>query len=120
MTFSGLTESFAFLKDSIKFSDPMTQTNSEWVEKMASLSRLELTSGEVERLGEQAQRILQYVDQLGEVNTDGVEPLIHPNEVEISFRKDEASPSLSSEQKEEILASAPEVFHEGYRVPPVL
>ncbi len=44
------------------------------VAQLARLARLELTADEAERLGGQLEQILQYVQRLEEVDTEGVEP----------------------------------------------
>jgi aspartyl-tRNA(Asn)/glutamyl-tRNA(Gln) amidotransferase subunit C len=73
-----------------------------WV---AHLARLELTDAELETMTRQLSAIVGYVDQLRQVNTDGVEPLAHALEVHNVFRDDEPAPSLSVD---EALANAPD------------
>ena len=53
----------------------------------------------------QLSAILDYVDQLQQVNTDGVEPLAHPLPIHNVFRDDEPAPSLPVD---EALANAPD------------
>jgi aspartyl-tRNA(Asn)/glutamyl-tRNA(Gln) amidotransferase subunit C len=50
----------------------------EQVRKVAKLARLELADADLGPMAEQLNRILGYVDQLQQVNTDGVEPMAHP------------------------------------------
>lgn len=87
------------------------------VEKVALLARLQLTDSELETITGQLAQIVGYVDQLSEVDTEGVEPMAHAIEVANVFRNDAARPSLS---REEALANAPHHDDRGYLVPAVL
>ena len=85
-----------------------------WV---AHLARLELSQDELATITPQLQAIVAYVDQMRQVNTEGVEPLAHPLPVQNVFRADEPAPSLPVEAA---LANAPARQGEYYRVPAVL
>ena len=87
------------------------------IEKVALLARLQLTEAELATMTEQLGQIVGYVDQLAEVNTDGVEPMAHAIEVTNVFRADAVTPSLT---REEALANAPHHDDRGYLVPAVL
>ncbi|MEN1679400.1 MAG: Asp-tRNA(Asn)/Glu-tRNA(Gln) amidotransferase subunit GatC [Planctomycetota bacterium] len=87
------------------------------VEKVAKLGRLMLTGEELERMTGEMQRILAYVDQLSQAETDGVEPIAHPADVHTVLRDDQVSESLARDQA---LATAPRHSGEGYLVPAVL
>lgn len=84
---------------------------------MALLARLQLTDAELAAMTEQLSQIVGYVDQLAEVNTDGVEPMAHAIEVTNVFRADAVAPSLP---REEAFANAPHHDDRGYLVPAVL
>ena len=85
-----------------------------WV---AHLARLELSADELAVITPQLQAIVAYVDQLRQVNTEGVEPLAHPLPIQNVFRSDEPTPSLPVEAA---LANAPAREGDFYRVPAVL
>jgi aspartyl-tRNA(Asn)/glutamyl-tRNA(Gln) amidotransferase subunit C len=85
-----------------------------WV---AHLARLELSEAELEMMARQLSSILDYVNQLQQVNTEGVEPLAHPLPLQNVFRADEPAPSLSVD---EALANAPDRRGPFYAVPAVL
>src|SRR5215510_11875041 len=72
-----------------------------WV---ATLARLDLSDDDLARMTGQLSAILDYVDQLKQVPTDGVEPLAHPLDLHNVFRDDEPAPSLPVA---EALANAP-------------
>jgi aspartyl-tRNA(Asn)/glutamyl-tRNA(Gln) amidotransferase subunit C len=90
-----------------------------WV---AHLARLELSDAELETMTRQLAAIVEYVDQLKQVNTEGVEPLAHALAVHNVFRDDELVPSLPVA---EALANAPDKRTDAhgeqfYGVPAVL
>ncbi|QDS93019.1 Glutamyl-tRNA(Gln) amidotransferase subunit C [Roseimaritima multifibrata] len=87
------------------------------IRKVAHLARLELTDQEVQRLGPQLERILGFVEQLAELNTDEVEPMTTALDVSNRWMADEPAPSLS---REAALANAPLADDECFLVPPVL
>lgn len=89
----------------------------EDVEKVALLARLRLSEAEVDSLTEELGKIVAFVDQLAEVDTEGVEPMAHAVEVHNVFADDKVRPSLPREQA---LANAPSHNGEGYLVPPVM
>lgn len=87
------------------------------VQKVSLLARLQLTAEELDQMTSQLGAILDYMDLLGEVDTEGVEPLAHPLDVVNVFREDKVQPSLG---RERALAGAPHRDDECYLVPAVL
>jgi len=87
------------------------------VEKVALLARLQLGEDELATLTKELAQIVAYVDQLGEVDTEGVQPMVHAVEVHDVFAADQVQPSLS---RQDALANAPNHNGNGYLVPPVL
>jgi aspartyl-tRNA(Asn)/glutamyl-tRNA(Gln) amidotransferase subunit C len=87
------------------------------VEKVALLARLQLSDAELDTMTGQLAQIVGYVDQLAEVDTEGVEPMAHAVEVTNVFAEDRVEPSLPREQA---LANAPRHNDRGYLVPAVL
>jgi aspartyl-tRNA(Asn)/glutamyl-tRNA(Gln) amidotransferase subunit C len=87
------------------------------VEKVALLARLQLTDAELDAMTTQLGHIVGYVDQLAEVDAEGVEPMAHAVEVTGVFAADELRPSLP---REVALATAPRHNGRGYLVPAVL
>jgi aspartyl-tRNA(Asn)/glutamyl-tRNA(Gln) amidotransferase subunit C len=87
------------------------------IEKVALLARLQLTDDELSKMKAELAQIVGYVDQLGEVDTDGIEPMAHAIEIANVFREDVVSESLP---REEALANAPHRDERGYLVPAVL
>lgn len=95
----------------------MAAISREEVEKVSLLARLRLSEDELDRMTVQMGQILQYVELLGEVDTEAVAPMAHPLDVSDVFREDCVRASLPCE---EALANAPQRDDECYRVPAVL
>lgn len=87
------------------------------VQKVALLARLQLTDAELDTMTSQLAEVIGYVDLLGEVDTEGVEPMAHAVEVTNVFADDHIEPSLPRQQA---LANAPRHNSRGYLVPAVL
>jgi len=87
------------------------------VEDVAQLARLELDESEIVKFTGQLNAILEYVDMLDKVNTDGVEPTAHVLPLKNVMRADEAKPSLP---RELALANAPEQEDGYFKVPKVM
>lgn len=89
--------------------------------KVAFLSRLSLSDEEVRAFTPQIDKILNYIEQLSEVKTEGVKPLFSPVEWNAPVRPDVAKPGLKdADGKPKVLRSAPETLYEGFKVPPIL
>jgi aspartyl-tRNA(Asn)/glutamyl-tRNA(Gln) amidotransferase subunit C len=87
------------------------------VQQVSLLGRLLLSEQELDQMTSQLGAILQYMELLGEVNTEGIEPMAHALDVSDVFREDRQRPSLDREQA---LANAPLRDAECYLVPAVL
>lgn len=93
--------------------------NKEVTQKIAHLSRLKLQDSEIEQYTKELDKILEFVAQLNEVNTDGVEPLIHGVQLDPRFREDKAI-ALSEEETRTILSCAEQSLYDQYKVPQVI
>ena len=89
----------------------------EDVRWIAHLARLEMPSAELDILQRDLNAIVDYVNQLQTVNTDGVEPLAHPLDLANVFRDDVPVPSPGVDA---MLANAPERKGDFFAVPAVL
>lgn len=87
------------------------------VQRVAQLARLDLDTATIERLTPQIAGIVAYVDQLAEVDTEGVEPMAHAVALSNVLRPDQVRPGLT---REAVLANAPRHDGVGFRVPAVL
>lgn len=87
------------------------------VEHVARLARLALSEDELQALTGQLDAILGYVEQLNNLDTDGIEPTAHAVPMENAFREDVARPSLPVDLA---LQNAPAATDGCFRVPKVI
>jgi len=87
------------------------------VRYVADLARLELSTEEVELFTGDMNRILDYMDQLNELDTGGVEPTSHVLSLKNVFREDVVVDSLSVD---EVLANAPRREKGHFVVPKII
>ena len=87
------------------------------VEHVANLARLEFNEEEKKKLAEQLGEILDYIEKLNELDTEGVEPTSHVIPVKNVVRQDVVKPSLS---REEALANAPSNVNNLFEVPKIV
>jgi len=89
---------------------------SEQVDHIANLARIELTSEERERSREQLSKILEYFQMLNELDTDDLSPTLNDDQLKKMYRSDEIIPGL---KLDEVLENAPDFDQDQFRVPPV-
>lgn len=88
------------------------------LDRIAELARLDVSDpAERERLLADMQRVFDFVEKLNEVDTTGVEPLIHISEEQDVLRDDVALPGLT---KQEALMNAPMKDSDYFKVPKVV
>jgi aspartyl-tRNA(Asn)/glutamyl-tRNA(Gln) amidotransferase subunit C len=97
---------------------PITQSE---VEKIAELANLELTPGEKHSFSVQLAAIVEYIDQLNELDTSSVKPWQHRSAgaavTSYATREDRVAPSLGQEKA---LENAPDPADGHFRVPRVI
>ncbi len=104
----------------------MVKVDEALTRQVASLSRLALKDDEVKTFTAQLTTILGYVDLLQEVritNPDGseIEPMTTPIPLDTSFREDIVVEfPRGPDGKPKVLSSAPEVLHDGFKVPQIV
>jgi aspartyl-tRNA(Asn)/glutamyl-tRNA(Gln) amidotransferase subunit C len=87
------------------------------VAKIALLARLSLSEQELDSATEQLGKIVDLFRQLEQVNTDGIEPLVHAIELHNVLAEDQVAPSID---RELALKNAPSSDDECFRVNAVL
>ncbi len=84
------------------------------IKKVASLARIRMSDEELERISPRLSKIIDFVEQLAEVDTDNVEPLANVVDIAPKLREDIVN---DGGYEEKILANAPE-SSQGYFVVP--
>lgn len=77
----------------------------ETIEYVGILAKLELSDEEKEQAKKDLAEMLDYIDELGQLNTDGIEPMSHVFSVHNVFREDVV---INGDDRENILKNAPE------------
>ena len=85
--------------------------------KIAKLIRIKILDEEVEELSSQLSSILDWVEQLNEVNTDKIDPLNNVSMSELPIRKDI---EIKDNDTNKILSNAPEELENYFVVPKVV
>ncbi len=86
----------------------------ETIEYVGILAKLELSGQEKEQAKKDMGRMLDYIDKLNELDTEGVEPMSHVFPVSNVFREDEVK---NTDEREKILANAPKAKDGSFQVP---
>lgn len=89
----------------------------EDVKNIAHLARLEISEDHLTRYASDLSSILDLVEQMNRVDTDMVQPMAHPQDMQQRLRED-----LPTEpnQRDKFQSIAPDVEHGLYRVPKVI
>ncbi|WP_446831305.1 Asp-tRNA(Asn)/Glu-tRNA(Gln) amidotransferase subunit GatC [Candidatus Foliamicus sp.] len=85
--------------------------------RVARLTRLALEDGEKRELADALRRIIGFVRVLQELDTEGVEPMVHPLDLTLPLRPDQVT---EPDMREAAQACAPDVAEGLYRVPKVI
>jgi aspartyl-tRNA(Asn)/glutamyl-tRNA(Gln) amidotransferase subunit C len=96
----------------------MTQVSRDAVQKLAVLSNIKLSDAEIDGLQTDLSRILEYVEQLNELDTDNVNPAYQVTGLENVYRSDEVE--TGSVDRAALLALAPETKDNQVKVPKVI
>ena len=87
------------------------------IEKLASLSKLSFTEEELDLISKDMSKMVNFINQLDEIDTEGVEPLIHLNEEFNNWREDEIREMLD---QKEALSNSPIKDSTYFKLPKVL
>jgi len=87
------------------------------VAKIAKLARIEVGEGDLDRLAAELSGMLDWVEQLGEVDTADVPPMTSVVEMTLKAREDRIS---DGDRQDDILKNAPKATHGFFVVPKVV
>ena len=91
--------------------------NREAISKLASLSKLKFNDNEMDLISKDLSKMLDFINQLKNLDTDGVEPLIHINEEANNWREDQIDGMLSQKAA---LSNSPIKDGTYFKLPKVL
>ena len=91
--------------------------NADTVRHVAKLARIAMSDAEIDALVPELNQILGWVDQLAEVDTDGVEPLTAVIEQKLRLRDDVVT---DGDVRDKVLGNAPDAQHGFFAVPKVI
>ena len=96
--------------------------NEAQVRHVAKLARLALSDAEIDKMVPELNNILGWVEQLGEVDTDGIEPLTAVIDIPTRLRDDvvDADPLTGGDIRDKVLLNAPYAQHGFFAVPKVI
>ena len=87
------------------------------IKKLGKLSRIKLTDEEAATYEKEVESILGWIEQLSEVDTEGVRQLSSVSQMKLRWRKDEVS---DGSQQQAVLSNAPEADYGCFAVPKVI
>lgn len=93
------------------------EVNDQLINNLAKLSHLSFTDDERKEIKADLQEMITFIEKLREVNTDGVEPLLHMSSNVNILREDVVEGSVS---REEGLKNAPDTDGTFFKVPKVI
>ncbi len=91
--------------------------DTETVEKIARLARIKVTDTEKEKYSKELNNIIEWIEMLKDVDTDGIEPLTSVVDMTLYMREDEIT---DGNIQEKVLMNAPETAEGFFVVPKVL
>ena len=93
------------------------KVDNKLIEDLSRLAKLNFDKQTIEEMKSDFEKILEFVDKLSEIDTEGVEPLVYLNEEENVLRADEIAHEVSQENA---LKNAPQKDSDYFKVPTVL
>lgn len=93
------------------------EVNDELIANLSNLARLEFDAAEKTQIREDLQRMIEFIERLDELDTTGVEPLLHLSPETDVLRDDIPGGSVS---REEALSNAPATDGTYFKVPKVI
>lgn len=87
------------------------------IEHIAKLAKLKVSASEATEYGLQLTKVLSHFQQIVKINTEGIEPMVTPSEIDFHMREDKAVQEYTAE---EMVQNAPDKAGNLLKVPPVV
>lgn len=91
--------------------------NQNVISKLARLSKLKFNEDEMKLISNDLSKMLEFINQLQDLDTEGIDPLIHVNEEINNWREDKVQGMIS---QEEALSNSPDKDGTYFKLPKVL
>ena len=91
--------------------------NKNVISKLARLSKLKFNEDEMKLISNDFSKMLDFINQLQDLDTEGIDPLIHVNEEINNWREDQVQGMIS---QEEALSNSPVKDGTYFKLPKVL
>ena len=91
--------------------------NQNVISKLARLSKLKFNEDEMKLISNDLSKMLEFINQLQDLDTEGIDPLIHVNEEINNWREDQVQDMIS---QEEALSNSPVKDGTYFKLPKVL
>ncbi len=88
--------------------------NEETIRYVAALAKLSVSEEEKQKAMQDLDHILDYIETMNELDTEGVEPMSHVLPIKNVFREDEIT---NGDDREELLCNAPKRIGGSFAVP---
>lgn len=93
------------------------EVNDALISKLSHLAKLDFNDAEKDEIKNDLQRMISFVEKLNELDTTGVEPLLHMSDEVNILREDEVKGSVT---REEALKNAPQHDEQFFKAPKVI
>ncbi len=90
------------------------------VKKIAKLARIMMNETEVEKYRNEINKILAWIEQLQEINTDGIEPMTTAEDVPLPMREDRVGIMNDQSSQQAVLKNAPNAKYNYFAVSKVV
>ncbi|HBZ59161.1 MAG TPA: Asp-tRNA(Asn)/Glu-tRNA(Gln) amidotransferase GatCAB subunit C [Sutterella sp.] len=87
------------------------------VRRIADLAHIDISEAQAERMQGEMNDIFKMIEQIQAVNTDGIEPMMHPHDAAQRLREDKV---VFEGNRQENMKNAPEEFEGLFLVPQVI
>ena len=95
----------------------LMEVNNKLIQDLSHLAKLKFDASSSEKMKDDLEKMIGFVDKLSEIDTEGIEPLIYLSEEKNVLRADEIANEVSQENA---LKNAPEKDSDYFKVPTVL
>ena len=88
--------------------------DNDTIEYVGILAKLELSDEQKEKARSDMEKMLDYIDEMNELDTSNIEPMTHVLDTDNVFREDKVT---NGDEHDDMLKNAPEVKDGAYKVP---